>query len=141
MIARDHYAGPMTKSAQAMFARAERRAQGRVQVAERALSPVRAAVNSLGLTLPLLQRWEDAGLIAFERRRGKRLIDEAAMTHLSMVASLRRAGFTIKEIAWLSDTTPPPIEVMRAALSAQLQRREVARARTLVQAILGGDVA
>ena len=137
MIARDNYVGPVTKSAEAMFARAERQARGRVQKEERPLSPVRQAVHSLGLTLPLLKRWEDAGLVAFARRRGKRVIDEAAMDHLATVSALRRAGFTIKEIAWLSDTLPPTVCVMRRALNSRLERLEVARARTLIHAIAG----
>ena len=145
MIARHDYAGPVTKSAEAMFARAERsarRAGGKATgQAVRPVSPIRLAVEGLGLTMTILRHWEDAGVIAFARDRGRRVIDAAALERLATVAQLRRAGFTIKEIAWISDTLPPSVPAMRRALRAREDHRESARARSIARARLSGQVA
>ncbi len=123
MISRSDYVGPLTKSAQAMFDRAERHAR---RIAARAApktarpsrqgSPIEAVINALGLTITVLRHWEDVGLIAFERKNGRRVIDEDGLERLRTVALLRRAGFSIKQIAWLSDTLPPSLETLRRAL-------------------------
>src|SRR5688572_6131648 len=99
MIARHDYAGPVTKSAEAMFARAERsarragdKATGQASRDVRPVSPIRLAVEGLGLTMTILRHWEDAGVIAFARSRGRRVVDDAALERLRTVAQLRRAG-------------------------------------------------
>ena len=145
MIARNHYAGPITKSAEAMFARAERRARrstahadNGVVRAARPISPIRQAVEKLGLTMSLVRQWEDAGVIAFERDKGRRVIDEAAVERLAAVIQLRRAGFSIKQIVWISDTLPPPLPAMRRALQARQSHIETARAHSIARAIVSG---
>ena len=144
MIARHDYAGPLTKSAEAMFARAERsarRAGGQMSRDARPASPIRRAVEGLGLTMTILRHWEDAGVIAFARSRGRRVVDDAALERLRTVAQLRRAGFTIKEIAWISDTLPPSVPAMRRALQARTDHIESARACSIARARLSGQVA
>ncbi|WP_165189589.1 MerR family transcriptional regulator [Caulobacter soli] len=147
MIARGDYVGPLTKSAEAMFARAERRALRSAGEATTQAPPVREtrpasvlrdAVDRLGLKITTLRQWEDAGLIAFERRNGRRIVDAAALECLALVATLRRAGFSVREIAWLSDTLPPSAAVMRDALEARQTYLEAARTRTIVGVIAKG---
>ena len=134
MIARDDYAGPITKSAQAMFDRFERMAQraarqgaGGPLRTPRPPSPIRQAVHGLGLTITAVRHWEDAGVIAFARVRGRRVVDEAALECLRTVVELRRAGFSVKEIARISDTLPPTAQAMRAALQARQDTNQAAR--------------
>ena len=147
MIPRSEYVGPVTKSAEAMFVRAERQAQrldpeARArQAAARPISPIREALNGLGLTMTTLRRWEEAGLVAFERRRGRRIVDAAAVEHMRMVAQLRRAGFSIKAIAWMSETVPPGLPAMRSALQERLDHAEAARAGTVARARAAGPIA
>ena len=146
MIARGDYAGPITKAAEAMFARAERHARrsspegasAAPRRRARPLSPLHLAVRRLGLSLTTVRHWEDAGVIGFERSAGRRVIDEAALERLRTVAQLRRAGFTIKEIAWIADTLPPTVPQMRQALQARLDHRAAARAATIARAIIAG---
>ncbi len=146
MIVRDDYAGPITKSAEAMFARADRRARrsdpNRADVEKpreiRPASPIRCAVQELGLTMATLRHWEDVGVIAFERARGRRVVDEGALEGLRTVAQLRRAGFTIKEIAWLCDTLPPTVPAMRRALTSRLDYVNSSRAASIARAIVSG---
>lgn len=148
MISRRDYVGPITKSSEAMFKRAERQAsrietQAAPKVASRAapkatpkkVRPIRTfprvlappappppspsadlALEALGLSMSTLRNWEDAGIIAIERRSGRRIVDEAALEAIQTITLLRRAGFSIKQIAWLSDTLPPSIEAMQRAL-------------------------
>jgi DNA-binding transcriptional MerR regulator len=94
---------------------------------------IHQAIGALGLTVTILRRWEDARVIVFERRQGRRVVDEAALERLRILAELRRARFTIKEIAWISDTLPPSLAAMRRALQARLDTRENDRTRTIVQ--------
>ena len=94
---------------------------------------IHRAIGALGLTVTILRRWEDARVIVFERRRGRRIVDEAALERLRILAELRRARFTIKEIAWISDTLPPNVPAMRRALQARLDSLERARTQTIVQ--------
>jgi len=148
MIPRNEYVGPLTKSAEAMFARAERSARRAARTANaktlhspRPPSPIRQAVNALGLSMAILRHWEDAGVIGFERRQGRRIVDDAALDCLRNVAALRRAGFAIKEIAWISDILPPPAAALRDALQAHLAQREAARARTIALVRLSSPVA
>ncbi len=148
MIARGDYVGPLTKSAEAMFARAERRARraagmdAATQASSgrdaRPASVLRDAVDQLGLKISTLRQWEDAGIIAFERRKGRRIVDAAALERLALVAKLRRAGFSVREIAWLSDTLPPNAAILRDALEARQAYVETARTRTIVGAIAKG---
>ena len=145
MIARSDYAGPITKSAEAMFARAERNGRrsntngaDRAVGGARPISPIRQAIHELGLTMTMLRQWEDAGVIAFERAKGRRVVDEAALEHLRTVAQLRRAGFTIKQIGWISDTLPPSVPAMHRALQTRLEQLEIARARSIAAAIVSG---
>jgi DNA-binding transcriptional MerR regulator len=94
---------------------------------------IHQAIGELGLTITVLRRWEDARVIVFERRRGRRIVDDAAFERLRILAELRRARFTIREIAWISNTLPPSIPAMRQALQARLDTLEQARTRTIVQ--------
>ena len=94
---------------------------------------IHQAIGALGLTVTILRRWEDARVIVFERRQGRRIVDEAALERLRILAELRRARFTIREIAWISDTLPPSVPAMRRALQARLDTLEMARTRTIVQ--------
>lgn len=131
MIAREDYVGPITKSAKAMFERAERQARreaGRSQT-QRSLSPIRQAVHALGLTMTAVRLWEEAGAIVFERRGGQRLIDAAALERLSMVLQLRQAGLTVRQIAQISDNGPPSPDDMRRALQSRLAPRRPAPLR------------
>lgn len=150
MIARSDYVGPLTKSAEAMFDRAERQVRRNVPKGTgdksgsgRPASPAQLAVNELGLSRTVLRHWEDVGIVAFERSGGRLVIDEAALECLRTVAQLRRAGFTIKEIIWISDTLPPSVSDMRRALQARLDRIEdarrgsIARVRTAMRRSLG----
>ena len=125
MITRDKYMGPVTKSAEAMFARADRlaarkdfgdRARPRT-VRATAPSLIRQVLHELGLTITTLRLWEDAGIVGFERQRGQRLADEAGLERLRMVVRLRRKGFSVREIAWISEVLPPTVEAMQAALA------------------------
>ena len=134
MIARQDYAGPITKSAEAMFARIERSAhRAALRTADdqprvaRPMSLIRQVVHGLGLTMTVLRHWEDAGVIAFARVRGRRVVDEAALECLRTVVELRRAGFSVKEIARISDTLPPTAQAMRAALQARQDTNQAAR--------------
>ena len=127
MITRDQYKGPLTKAAEAMFARAERLARHRDlahqvrkrSVRARPVSPIRTVLQALGLTAASLRHWEEAGIVEFERRKGQRLIDEAALERLQMVVQLRREGFSVREIAWLAEVLPPDVEAMQAALAGR----------------------
>lgn len=120
MIARSDYVGPITKSAEAMFDRAERRAR-RLSCAPRpksgsprAPSAIDEAADALGLTEATIRRWEDEGVVAFHRRNGRRVIDHQALTCLRIVADLRRAGLSLREIGWSSLTSPPTEADLRA---------------------------
>ena len=148
MIARQDYAGPITKSAEAMFARIERSAhraalrttddQPRVA---RPMSLIRQVVHGLGLTMTVLRHWEDAGVIAFGRERGRRIVDDEAIERLRTVVQLRRAGFSVREITWISDTLPPTTQAMRAALTARQDYLEAARKTSIARAIALGRAA
>lgn len=125
MIARRDYAGPMTKSAEAMFARALRQAKRLAPQSDRAprdarsLSPIRKALNDLGLAMTTIRHWEDAGIIGFKRANGRRIVDQDAIDCLATVIQLRRAGLTIRQIREISDTLPPPLSAMRLALQTR----------------------
>jgi DNA-binding transcriptional MerR regulator len=134
MISRNDYAGPITKSAEAMFARAERRARRNAPRASfgasraaRPASPVEQALGALGLSLATLRHWEEVGVVQFERRGGRRVFDEAALEAVRTVAQLRRAGFSIKQIAWISDTLPPSVAAMRQELQDRQDLVELER--------------
>ncbi|CAN5237778.1 hypothetical protein BH10PSE4_BH10PSE4_01750 [soil metagenome] len=166
MISRRDYAGPITKSAEAMFERAERQA-GRIaaqaalkaalraapKAAPKEVRPTRTfpralalpappptppsadlALEALGPSMSTLRNWEDAGIIAIERRSGRRVVDEAALEAIQTITLLRRAGFSIKQIAWLSDTLPPSVEAMQRALNDRQDAPELERTRLIYRA-------
>ena len=146
MIARGDYAGPITKAAEAMFARAERRARAGSPKATgpsplRPDSPVHQALDKLGLTLTMLRNWESAGIVEFRRVNGRRLVDDDVLECLAAIISLRRAGFTIRQIGWISDTLPPSAAAMRRAL--QMRESQIADARklTIARALVAGRAA
>lgn len=149
MIDRADYGGPMTKAAEAMFARAERKAkrQDPAYRAERrrtrvnTISPIREALHGLGLTITTLRQWEDAGIVGFQRQAGQRLVDEAALARLRMVMRLRREGFSVREISWISDVLPPSVEAMQAALDARLDYQRAARDTAIARAKGAGKAA
>lgn len=146
MIARDDYVGPVTKSAQAMFARAERRAKGGLAEtarpsASRPKSPIQQALDKLGLTLAMLRNWESVGIVEFRRARGRRLVDDETLECLSAIIALRRAGFTIRQISWISDTLPPSASAMRQALEARQGQALAARNATIARALVAGRAA
>ncbi|MEW6392143.1 MAG: MerR family transcriptional regulator [Pseudomonadota bacterium] len=108
-----------------MFARAERRARRARGEAARA-SPASAVTRflaKLGLSASTLRRWEEAGVVAFERRAGRRLLTDEALERVRLVARMRREGFSVREIAWCSPAVPPSLEHLRAALDARLTHR------------------
>lgn len=143
MTTRSDYYGPITKSAEAMFARAERSArrsnpqnERQTPHTARPTSPIRQAVHGLGLTMTTLRHWEDAGVVAFERAKGRRVVDDAALERLRTVVQLRLAGFSIREISWISDTLPPTAAAMRRALQGRLNGLGTSRSRTIKAAIM-----
>lgn len=138
MIARDDYAGPITKSAEAMFARAGRKARladpaarGHGGMRPRPPSPMRLAIEALGLSLAVVRHWEDAGAVAFTRQAGRRVIDDAAIERLKAVLALRRAGFGVKDIVWLAQDRPPTVAEMRQALAARTAQTLAAREKSI----------
>lgn len=146
MISRRDYAGPMTKSAQAMFARAERQAKraggnSGSEPVVRPPSPLAVALQRLGLTMTMVRHWEEAGIVAFKRVGGRRIIDDDSLERLTTVLQLRRAGFTIRQITWTSDTLPPPASAMRRALEARQSQMEIGRATTIARAIVASRAA
>ena len=145
MIARGDYAGPITKSAEAMFARAERAkadpAKGARRSSARPKSPIREAMDRLGLTVTALRNWESAGIIAFRRVNGRRLVDETALECLAAVIALRRAGFSIRQISWISDTLPPTAAAMRKALQVRESQVVAARQASIARAMAAGRAA
>jgi DNA-binding transcriptional MerR regulator len=143
MIARSDYVGPITKSAEAMFARAERRAKvGPTEPARqspsRPKSPIHQALGKLGLTLAMLRSWESAGIIEFRRASGRRLVDDDTLECLAAVIALRRAGFTIRQISWISDTLPPTAAAMRQALQVRQGRAVADRNSSVARALAAG---
>jgi DNA-binding transcriptional MerR regulator len=118
MIRREDYRGPLTKSAQAMFCRLERNTGARA-VKSQPPSPVRRLMNNLGLSMAVLRHWEDVGVIALGRRDGKRVIGLDHLECILLVRQLRRAGFSLRQIAWLCPEGPPSGPVMREALAAR----------------------
>lgn len=130
MIESKGYVGPMTKSAQAMMARAERRSQRaaeRAKTANRRVTPVtsiRRTVHEFGLTMTILLEWEEAQLIVFQRQRGARVVDAAARERLSMLLRLRRLGLKIADIADACGAVPPTPESLRRMLQEQQSIRE-----------------
>ena len=146
MITRNDYAGPVTKSAEAMFARAERRTNPQntsptdrtAKAKPRSPSALRQVIEALGLSTTIIRRWEEAGVVAFERRGGRVVVDETTRETLATVVELRRAGFTVKEITWISDAGPPSVPAMRQALQARLTHRDASRARSITDAIAAG---
>ncbi|AZS19258.1 MerR family transcriptional regulator [Caulobacter sp. FWC26] len=118
MTARADYVGPITKSAEAMFARAERKTIARKLTAPPP-SALREIITSFGLSPTIIRRWEEAGLVAFERQGGRVVVNDTTREHLATVIELRAAGFSVKEIAWISETLPPTIKQMRDALAAR----------------------
>lgn len=146
MISRSDYAGPMTKSAQAMFARAERQAKraggnSSSEPVVRPPSPLAEALERLGLTMTMVRHWEEAGIVALKRVGGRRIIDDNALECLTTILQLRRAGFTIRQMAWISDTLPPPVSAMRHALEARQSQMKITRATTIARAIVAGRAA
>lgn len=143
MTGRDDYVGPITKSAEAMFARAERRAgtspgKATGRSPSRPKSAVHQALEKLGLSLTVLRGWEDAGIVAFQRANGRRLLDDDILECLAAVISLRRAGFTIRQIAWISDTLPPSAAAMRQALQMRESQITAARNSTIARVLVAG---
>lgn len=139
MIAREDYVGPITKAAEAMFVRAERRARGPAAKADPPAkrktasinSPIHQALLDAGLTIATLRHWEDAGVIAFARQAGRRVVDDEAVARLNAVIQLRRAGFTVRQIAWLSPDAPPSLSQMRDALTARMTQVRAGRESNL----------
>ncbi|CAN5473802.1 hypothetical protein BH10PSE3_BH10PSE3_42990 [soil metagenome] len=146
MIARSDYVGPITKSAEAMFARAERRAKvGQTETARqspaRQKSLIQQALDKLGLTLATLRSWESAGIVEFRRASGRRLVDDDTLECLAAVIALRRAGFTIRQISWISDTLPPSAAAMRQALQVRQDHTVAARNSAIARAMVAGRAA
>jgi DNA-binding transcriptional MerR regulator len=146
MIARSDYVGPITKSAEAMFARAERRAKVGLtetvrQPPSRQKSLIQQALDKLGLTLATLRSWESAGIVEFRRASGRRLVDDDTLECLAAVIALRRAGFTIRQISWISDTLPPSASAMRQALQVRQDHIVAARNSAIARAMVAGRAA
>lgn len=128
MIPREDYRGPLTKSAQAMFARAERRkglagapppptrrVGGRKKAGR---SPAERALAEIGMTRARLRQWEDFGLITLDRAPGRhRVVDAQVIEHLRLICALRRCGLSLREIAWLSPEGPPTADRLRRELA------------------------
>lgn len=143
MIARSDYAGPITKAAEAMFARAERQARSKAprparQGLRQSTSPARQALEKLGLTQTMLRNWESAGIVEFRRDGGRRVFDEESLDCLAAIIALRRAGLTIRQISWISDTLPPSATAMRQALQVRLGREAAARKVSITRALVAG---
>jgi hypothetical protein len=125
MIAREDYVGPITKAAEAMFRRAERRALARavsqaptlVRTKPPTDSPIDQVLHEAGLTSAALRHWEAAGVVVFNRRAGRRLVSQEGLARLRSVIALRRAGFTVRQIAQLSPDGPPNLDRMNKALA------------------------
>lgn len=127
MIAREDYVGPITKAAEAMFVRAERRARGVAASGtgsfRRTTQPIASAIHQAlldaGLTMSTLRHWENAGVIDFPRQAGRRQVDDDAVARLKAVIALRRVGFTVRQISWLSADGPPSLREMHDALATR----------------------
>jgi DNA-binding transcriptional MerR regulator len=146
MIARCDYVGPITKSAEAMFARAERQARSKAprtarQPVRQLKSSSREVLEKLGLTPTMLRNWESAGLVEFKRAGGRRVIDEDSLSCLAAIIALRRAGFTIRQISWISDILPPSASALREALQARLEQTRDTRNASIARAIVAGRAA
>jgi DNA-binding transcriptional MerR regulator len=129
MITREDYRGPLTKAAQAMFARADRqRGLASAALPARPKRPGRpsasAAVRALaevGMTRSRLRQWEDFGVIQLRRGIGRhRIVDARVIENLRLIFALRAKGFTLGEIAALSPEGAPTLETLRVHL-ARLQ--------------------
>ncbi|MBO9557101.1 MAG: MerR family transcriptional regulator [Caulobacter sp.] len=146
MIARSDYVGPITKSAEAMFARAERLAISKAskpmrRSARRPKSPTRQALEALGVSPAVLRGWEGAGIVELPRIGGRRVIDQESIDCITVIMALRRAGFTIREISWISDTLPPSAAAMKQALQARLDQVQTARDVSIARVLVAGRVA
>jgi DNA-binding transcriptional MerR regulator len=146
MIARSDYVGPLTKSAEAMFARAERQAGPKVakpprKRASRAKSSAQLALETLGVSAAVLRNWEGAGILELPRVGGRRVVDKASIDCINVIMALRRAGFTIREISWICDTLPPSAAAMNRALQARLDQVQAARETTIARALVAGRAA
>lgn len=129
MISRDAYRGPLTKSALAMFERADRRngvssilpppfQKPRSVQAARRDAPQRSLID-IGVSRGRLRQWEDYGLISARRSPGgHRIVDARLIEHLRAICALRRLGLGLREIGWLSPEGPPSLELLRRTLSA-----------------------
>lgn len=145
MIARSDYVGPTTKSAEAMFARAERQAISKApkpmrKRARRPKSSAQQALDALGVSPAVLRAWEGAGIVELPRVGRRRVVDAASADCITAIMALRRAGFTIREISWISDTLPPSAAAMKRALQARLERVETARDASITHALVSGSL-
>jgi DNA-binding transcriptional MerR regulator len=146
MIARSDYVGPITKSAEAMFARAERLAAPKTPKSERQRvrrrkSAAQQALEALGVSAAVLRNWEGAGILELPRIGGRRVVDKASVDCVTAIMALRRAGFTIREIGWISDTLPPSAAAMNQALQARLHRVQTTRDASIARAMVAGRAA
>lgn len=146
MIARSDYVGPITKSAEAMFARAERLAAPKAAKSEhkrarRRKSAAQLALEALGVSAAVLRNWEGAGILELPRIGGRRVVDKASIDCINLIMALRRAGFTIREIGWISDTLPPSATAMSQALQARQKRVQAARDASIARAMVAGRAA
>lgn len=120
MIAREAYVGPITKSAEAMFERAERRARrlrGESASHRSSARPsIWAEIRTLGLSRSVVRQWEEAGVVAFDRRKDQRVVDPAAVDRLRAVLQLRKSGWSLKQIAALSQLGAPDANALVKAL-------------------------
>lgn len=141
MISREAYRGPLTKSALAMFERADRR-NGVSHVSPPLLRPLPSAkagrrspsnlpLAEIGVSRGRLRQWEDFGLIALRRGPGgRRVIDERVVEHVRAICALRRVGLGLREISWLSPEGPPTLEVLQRELQALSTPRSTLEGRS-----------
>lgn len=90
-------------------------------------SPIHQALLDAGLTMTTLRHWENAGIIVFARKAGRRIVDEEAVARLKALNQMRRAGFTVRQIIGLSPDAPPSLAQMRNAVERRLAQVRIAR--------------
>lgn len=147
MIAREDYRGPLTKAAQAMFERADRRRgldsgvcpapPRRLRKGASSRSAAERALAEIGMSRSRLRQWEEFGVIELRRSRGRhRIVDGRLLDHLRLILALRSAGYSLRDIAHLSQDGPPTAETLRRRLAQLEAERGLAPPRRITASAL-----
>ncbi|WP_188916225.1 helix-turn-helix domain-containing protein [Caulobacter rhizosphaerae] len=91
-------------------------------------SAAERALAEIGLSRARLRQWEEFGVIELRRSPGRhRIVDGRVLDHLRLILALRTAGYSLRDITYLSLDGPPTVEILRRRV-AQV---EAERALTL----------